>query len=82
MRLLKESKLTDKQLEGLYKKFPSLSLYEKKSAVPLTENITLISHDHGRDRRLERTIDKKELQAAIKHGIKTTANPDDCRFVD
>ena len=41
----------------------------------LTENITVISHVHGRDRRQERNIDKKELQAAIKHGVKTAANP-------
>jgi hypothetical protein len=40
----------------------------------ITENITIISHDHGRERRLERQIEKKELQSAIKYGIKDKAN--------
>lgn len=40
-----------------------------------TENITLISHAHGRQRRVERRIQRKELQAAIKYGIKEAANP-------
>ena len=69
------ARVSERQLEALMKTFPALSLAEKTNAVPRTEDITLISHDHGRDRRIERTIDKKELQAAIKYGIKTSANP-------
>ena len=41
----------------------------------LTENVTVISHGHGRERRLERNIEKRDLQAAIKYGVKTSANP-------
>ena len=74
-RLLKESSLTVGQVEGLLKYFESALTLKQSSTVPLTENITVISHDHGRDRRNERVIDKKELQAAIKYGIKTAANP-------
>ncbi|MDC0525436.1 hypothetical protein OAO87_00460 [bacterium] len=40
-----------------------------------TENISLISHTHGRARRVERNIQRKELQAAIKYGRKERANP-------
>ena len=40
-----------------------------------TDDITLISHTHGRERRAERKIMRKELQAAIKYGIKERANP-------
>jgi hypothetical protein len=41
----------------------------------LTSNVELISHAHGRQRRAERNIQRKELQAAIKHGEKEVANP-------
>lgn len=40
-----------------------------------TEDVSLISHTHGRDRRGERKILRTELQAAIKHGVKEPANP-------
>ncbi|KAL7548108.1 hypothetical protein ACHAWF_011406 [Thalassiosira exigua] len=40
-----------------------------------TEDITLISHTHGRARRSERNILRRELQAAIKYGTKERANP-------
>ena len=40
-----------------------------------TEDVPLISHVHGRQRREERNIQRKELQAAIKYGTKQIANP-------
>ena len=59
----------------------SLRLLERSSRAPLafsglrtgvgelnTADVTLISHTHGRQRRVERAIDKSELQAAVKHG--------------
>ena len=40
-----------------------------------TEDVSLILHTHGRDRRSQRNIMRIELQAAIKHGRKERANP-------
>ena len=40
-----------------------------------TVDVTLLSHDHGRQRRRERGIERLELQAAIKHGRKERAHP-------
>ena len=40
-----------------------------------TEDVSLVSHAHGRERRAERNIMRRELQAAIKHGTKEMANP-------
>lgn len=40
-----------------------------------TEDVSLISHTHGRERRAERNILRRELQAAIKHGVKEKGNP-------
>jgi hypothetical protein len=40
-----------------------------------TSNISLISHAHGRQRRLERGIERRELQAAMRYGVKQAANP-------
>jgi len=40
-----------------------------------TDNISLVSHAHGRLRREERAINTLELQAAVKHGRKERANP-------
>lgn len=40
-----------------------------------TSSISLISHDHGRARREERGIGRRELQEAIKYGTKELANP-------
>ena len=40
-----------------------------------TEDVTLISHTHGRNRRSERGIDKLDLKKAIKYGKKERANP-------
>ena len=40
-----------------------------------TEDVTLLSHAHGRERRNERSIEKIELQACIKHGKKEPACP-------
>ena len=39
-----------------------------------TSAISLVSHDHGRARREERGITKRELQEAVKHGQKEPAN--------
>jgi hypothetical protein len=41
----------------------------------VTEDVTLASHTHGRERRAERNIQRRELQAAIKYGRKEAANP-------
>ena len=43
-----------------------------------TSDVTLVSHTHGRDRRAERGIDRRDLQAAVKHGRKERANPGPC----
>lgn len=40
-----------------------------------TEDVTLISHTHGRERRAQRGIDKEALKAAVKHGKRSRANP-------
>eukprot|EP00899_Mesostigma_viride_P007668 jgi/Mesvir1/16902/Mv15772-RA.1 len=40
-----------------------------------TCDVSLVSHTHGRLRRIERNIDRSELQAAVKHGRKEAANP-------
>ncbi|GFR40057.1 hypothetical protein Agub_g595 [Astrephomene gubernaculifera] len=40
-----------------------------------TSSISLISHAHGRQRREERGIERRELQEAIKYGRKERANP-------
>ena len=41
----------------------------------LTDNVSLVSHVHGRERRSERNIERQELQAAIKHGNRERTNP-------
>ena len=48
---------------------------KEKSDALRTSAVTLISHAHGRERRAERGILRRELQAAIKHGEKVAANP-------
>ena len=40
----------------------------------LTDDVTVISATHGRERRAERGILKSELQAAVKHGRKEAGN--------
>ena len=40
-----------------------------------TIDISLVSHTHGRERRAQRNIQRLELQAAMKHGVKERANP-------
>jgi hypothetical protein len=40
-----------------------------------TSAISLISHTHGRERRQERSIQRRELQEAIKYGRKEQAHP-------
>lgn len=40
-----------------------------------TSLVTLISHEHGRKRREERNIHRRELQAAVKNGRRLPANP-------
>ena len=40
-----------------------------------TQDMSLISHTHGRERRAERGILRAELQAAIKYGKRERANP-------
>jgi hypothetical protein len=48
---------------------------KEKSDALRTSAITLVSHTHGRERRAERGILRRELQAAIKYGEKVAANP-------
>ena len=48
---------------------------KEKSDALRTSAVTLISHAHGRERRAERGILRRELQAAIKYGEKVAANP-------
>ena len=40
-----------------------------------TSDISLLSHTHGRERREERGIDKRELKEAVKYGRREKANP-------
>ena len=40
-----------------------------------TSDISLVSHTHGRERREERGIAKRELQEAVRHGRREIANP-------
>lgn len=40
-----------------------------------TSAVTINSHTHGRERRTERGIEKRELQKAVKEGVKEPANP-------
>eukprot|EP00798_Chlamydomonas_sp_ICE-L_P022993 gene22993-30181_t len=40
-----------------------------------TSRISIVSHTHGRERRAERGIEKRELQEAVKYGHKERANP-------
>jgi hypothetical protein len=40
-----------------------------------TSAVTLISSEHGRDRRLLRSITKRDLQAAVKYGVKEKGWP-------
>ena len=40
-----------------------------------TSSISIVSHDHGRLRREERGIERRELQEAVKYGKKERANP-------
>ncbi len=50
----------------------------RSSAFPAdlsTSALSLISHAHGRQRREERGIDKRQLQEAVKYGRKERANP-------
>jgi len=48
---------------------------ELRDLIARTSNVTINSHLHGRVRRAERGIDKRELQAAVKNGVKEAANP-------
>ena len=45
------------------------------STLLTTDDVSIISHTHGRERRAERSIQRRELQAAIKHGRRERANP-------
>lgn len=47
----------------------------EKASSKRTAEYTVLSSQHGRDRRLLRNIDKTDLKAAIKYGVKTPANP-------
>lgn len=40
-----------------------------------TSSVTILSSPHGRQRRLERYISKRDLQAAVKYGSKTPGFP-------
>ena len=42
----------------------------------LTEELTVLSSEHGRARRHLRNIEKIDVQATIRHGVKTRARPD------
>ena len=52
---------------------------ERRRRVPAdrpTELVTILSGKHGRERREQRSISKRQLQAAVKHGERTPAKPD------
>ena len=60
----------------IHKVFGRLSLDDRQHVDQLaTSSISLISHDHGRQRRDERGITRRELQEAIKYGQKEPAHP-------
>ena len=40
-----------------------------------TSDVDLVSHTHGRERRDQRNISRRELQEAVKHGHRERANP-------
>jgi hypothetical protein len=46
----------------------SVPPFSRPSPALNTSDITLISHTHGRERRAERGIERKELQEAVKYG--------------
>ena len=54
---------------------PEVQKQEQPNAMLNTEDVSLISHTHGRERRAERSISRIELQAAVKHGRKEPAHP-------
>jgi hypothetical protein len=47
----------------------------EKASSKRTADYTVLSSQHGRDRRQLRNISKRDLKAAIKHGVKTPAHP-------
>ncbi|KAJ8599256.1 hypothetical protein CTAYLR_006219 [Chrysophaeum taylorii] len=53
-------------------KLSQLGLDDEEMA---TSEVPLVSHAHGRMRRIERQIERRELQAAVKYGRKERANP-------
>ncbi|PNW88703.1 hypothetical protein CHLRE_01g040950v5 [Chlamydomonas reinhardtii] len=55
---------------------PTATAPASTSQQPLnTSAVTLISHTHGRERREQRGIERRELQEAVKHGRRERANP-------
>ena len=44
--------------------------------IRLTEELTVLSSEHGRARRYLRNIEKVDLKAAIRYGVKTKARKD------
>ncbi|GLC46882.1 hypothetical protein PLESTB_000663900 [Pleodorina starrii] len=52
-----------------------LSLGRGAASELSTSAVSLVSHAHGRQRREERGIDKRQLQEAVKYGRKERANP-------
>ena len=48
---------------------------DKNIAPLVTDDVTIVTHTHGRERRVFRGIDKHDLQSAIKNGVKESANP-------
>ena len=40
-----------------------------------TDAVSIISHAHGRERRAQRGVERRQLQAAVKHGQKTPGRP-------
>ncbi|KAL3936397.1 MAG: hypothetical protein SGBAC_008274 [Bacillariaceae sp.] len=73
---LEEQRNLKQTLENLQRESNSRRQNQLKSDTSIrTDNIPIVSHTHGRQRRAERNIQRTELQAAIKHGQKETANP-------
>ncbi|PNH12301.1 Eukaryotic elongation factor 2 kinase [Tetrabaena socialis] len=60
-------------MDGLVSHFDGLRM-DGRIDLP-TSSITVVSHTHGRERREERGIDRRELQETVKHGRRERANP-------
>ena len=75
--LVESNRTTDDLKSNDGTKAPSqVSGIISSSSVCRTEEMTILSTEHGRARRYLRDIAKKDLQAALKYGICTNAMPD------